>query len=102
MEQQTKTVLILGGTSDIGRATAFLFAQRGWRVLLACRDEAEGSRNAVDIAARTGAEVSVLEFDALQAPEFEAFANGLPTLPDVLVCVVGELGEQRRGELDLA
>ena len=49
-----KTILILGGTSDIGRATAKAFAARGWSVELAGRDMAAVQREASDIAARTG------------------------------------------------
>jgi decaprenylphospho-beta-D-erythro-pentofuranosid-2-ulose 2-reductase len=101
MEQQIKTLLLLGGTSDIGRATAVYFAQRGWRVLLTTRDQTEAARNADDIVARTGAQVSVHKLDVLESDKFDAFINDLPMLPDVVVCVIGELGEQSRGQTDL-
>jgi NAD(P)-dependent dehydrogenase (short-subunit alcohol dehydrogenase family) len=98
----SKTLLLVGGTSDIGRATALCYAQAGWRVLLAARNEDEARRNAEDIAARTGAEVTTHRLDILEGDRFESFLDGLPQLPDTVVCVVGELGDQARGQSDPA
>ena len=98
----SKTLLLVGGTSDIGRATAFCYAQAGWRVLLAARNEDEARRNAEDIAARAGAEVTTHRLDILEADLFESFLESLPLLPDTVVCVVGELGDQARGQSDPA
>lgn len=95
-----KTLLLIGGTSDIGRATALRYAQEGWRVMLAARNEQEAHRNAEDIAARTGAEVTTHRLDILETESFPAFLDGLPHKPDTAVCVVGELGDQGRGQSD--
>jgi decaprenylphospho-beta-D-erythro-pentofuranosid-2-ulose 2-reductase len=97
-----KTLLLLGGTSDIGRAVALRYAEAGWRVLLAARDAEAGRRNAEDIAARTGAETTVHTLDLLDTDAFAGFVDGLPVLPDTVVCVVGELGDQARAQSDLA
>ena len=97
-----RTLLLVGGTSDIGRATALTYAQAGWRVLLAARREDEAQRNADDIAARTGCDVTTYRLDILETHSFGAFIDGLPQLPDTVVCVVGELGDQSRAEKDLA
>ena len=35
----TRVVVITGGSSGIGRCTAILFAQRGWRIGLIARAE---------------------------------------------------------------
>jgi NAD(P)-dependent dehydrogenase (short-subunit alcohol dehydrogenase family) len=96
----SKTLLLVGGTSDIGRATALHYAQAGWRVLLAARNEEEARRNADDIAARTGVEVTTHRLDILETGNFKGFVEGLPQLPDTVVCVVGELGDQARGQSD--
>ena len=99
---QGKTVLILGGTSDIGRATALRYAQAGWAVVLAARNPEEARRNADDIATRSGAAATVASFDVLQTDGFGLFLDGLASLPDTVVSVVGELGKQARAERDLA
>ena len=99
--QTTKTMLLVGATSDIGHATALHYAQGGWRILLAARDAEGARRNADDIAARTGVEVSVHAFDVLETERFAGFIDGLPVLPQTVVCVVGELGEQARAETDI-
>lgn len=97
-----KTLLLIGGTSDIGRATALVYAQKGWRVWLAARNEAEAQRNADDIAARSSGEASVLRLDVLETGSLVPFIDALPGLPDTVVCVVGELGDQTRAQSDLA
>jgi decaprenylphospho-beta-D-erythro-pentofuranosid-2-ulose 2-reductase len=98
----SKSLLLLGGTSDIGRAAALQFARAGFRVMLASRSEEEGRRNADDIAARTGVTVTTHRLDILETERFGSFLDGLPTLPDVAVCVVGELGDQFRAQSDPA
>lgn len=96
-----KAVLILGGTSDIARATALRFAQDQWTVRLAGRSRSELQREADDLSARTGREVTVHEFDVLKTGSFAEFIDALPELPDTVICVVGLLGEQMRAETDL-
>jgi len=96
-----KAVLILGGTSDIARATALAFAQSQWTVRLAGRALPELQREADDISARTGRQVTIHEFDVLSTESFAAFADALPGLPDAVISVVGLLGDQSRAETDL-
>src|SRR3954468_22617773 len=99
--QDQKTLLLVGATSDIGRATALRYAESGWRILLAARNVEAARREADDIAARTGAAVGGHGLDILAAGRFEAFVGELPALPDTVVCVVGELGDQSRAQSDL-
>jgi short-subunit dehydrogenase len=98
----TKTVLIVGGSSDIGRAVGLRYAAAGWNVHLAGRSREAVQRNADDVAARTGAAVPIHDLDILDTGRFSSFADRLPVLPDTLVCVVGALGEQKRAETDIA
>jgi hypothetical protein len=95
-----KTMLLLGGTSDIGRATAHRYAEAGWAVILAARNLNEARRNADDIATRSGGQVAVVPFDVLRTDDFPAFIDSLPALPDTVVSVIGEMGEQPRAETD--
>ncbi|MCK1587167.1 SDR family oxidoreductase [Bradyrhizobium sp. 169] len=101
MAAAERAVLILGGTSDIGRATALAFAQRHWTVRLAGRSLPDLQREADDISARTGRQVTIHGFEVLDTSSFTAFVDALPELPDVVISVVGLLGEQPRAEVDL-
>ena len=101
MNLSSKILLVLGGTSDIGRATARLFATRGWTVQLAGRKLEALQREADDIGVRSGATITIHRIDILETKSFPDFIDSLPTLPDAVVSVVGLLGEQTRGETDL-
>jgi decaprenylphospho-beta-D-erythro-pentofuranosid-2-ulose 2-reductase len=96
-----KSILVIGGSSDIGHATALRYAQEGWRVLLAARDVIAAQRNADDVAARTGVAPALQMLDILQTDRLADFVASLPVLPDTVVCVVGELGDQSRAEADM-
>jgi NAD(P)-dependent dehydrogenase (short-subunit alcohol dehydrogenase family) len=100
--QSQKTLLVVGGTSDIGRATALHYAGAGWRVMLAARNPEAAHRNAEDATTRTGVDVTVHALDVLDTDRLAAFVDGLPALPDTVVCVVGELGDQARAQSDTA
>lgn len=101
MSLSGKTLLVLGGMSDIGRMTARVFAAKGWTVRLAARDPHALQRECDDIAARSGALVTGHRFDVLEPAAFAIFLDALPELPSAVVCVVGLLGEQVRAEADL-
>src|SRR3712207_6588984 len=96
-----KTVLILGGTSATGRATALRYAEAGWAVILGARTPEEPRRNADDIAVRSGGSAQVQSFDVLRTDQFGTFLDGLGALPDTVVSVIGELGDQARAERDV-
>jgi short-subunit dehydrogenase len=100
--QAQSSVLVVGGTSDIGRATALAYAEAGWDVVLAARDERGGRRNAEDIATRFGRHVELRALDILDTAALTPFVDGLPSLPNTVVCVVGQLGDQTRAQTDIA
>ncbi|WP_227268000.1 SDR family oxidoreductase [Roseobacter weihaiensis] len=96
-----KRLLVIGGTSDIGRAVADAYAAKGWGVALAARDVERARRNADDIQTRHGTDhVSVHPIDILDTASFDAFIDSLGALPDSIVCVVGMLGDQPRAQGD--
>ena len=97
----TQTVLIIGARSDMGVAVARAFAAKGYAVQLAARDSASLADNRQDLITRHGVEVSLHDVDALDLESHEAFVNSLPVLPDVVVCAVGYMGEQKRNETSL-
>ncbi|MBB4363464.1 short-subunit dehydrogenase [Bradyrhizobium sp. CIR18] len=97
-----KSVLVLGGSSDIGRAAARAFAKAGYDAGLAGRDVAALEPDAADLRARYNVDVGLYKFDVLDTTTFESFVNGLPALPDVVISIVGLLGMQQNAESDLA
>ncbi|MBR1367097.1 SDR family oxidoreductase [Bradyrhizobium ottawaense] len=96
-----KSVLVLGGSSDIGRAAARAFAKAGFDVGLAGRDFAALEPDAADLRARYAIDVGLYKFDVLDTASFEGFVSGLPALPDVVISIVGLLGMQQNAESDL-
>ena len=95
-------VLILGGRSDIGLATAHALAGAGHPVWLAARNAAGLEPERTDLALRHGVEVSLHEFDVLDTAAMPGFLDALPGLPAVVVSVVGLLGDQAKDEHDPA
>ena len=100
MTTSNPTVLILGGTSDIGRAIARDYAAHGYAVQLAGRDQGELEINARDLTVRFAATVSVHLFDSLELATHAPFVGGLIPLPDVVICVVGLMKDQAELERD--
>ena len=88
-----QTLLILGATSDMGRAAALRFAAAGWSLQLAGRDDAALARDAADLAARHQVSVTTHSLDILDTPAFTPFLDNLPVLPDAVVSVIGLLGD---------
>ena len=95
------TILILGGTSTIGRAIATELAGRGFDLALAGRDEAELAVVATDLRLRCGVATRVHRVDALDM-ERHAAALAPCLTPDLqgVVLAFGYLGDQRRAETD--
>ena len=96
-----KTALILGGRSDIGRAIAHRFAADGYTVALAARNADSLETDKADIALRYNVSVSLHELDVLDTAKMTQFVDELGMLPDVVVSVVGLLGDQAENETDL-
>lgn len=94
------TALIIGATSDIGRAIGRALAHDGWALQLAARDAARLVHEAADLALRGAGEVAQRRCDVLEEGAAAALAGTLEQLPDIAICVVGELGEQPAGERD--
>lgn len=92
----SETVLILGATSAIARATAAAFAARGAALYLASRDLDELRRIAADLHLRHGVEVRYGLFDAEATETHEAFLQAvieaMPGLSGV-VLAFGYLGD---------
>lgn len=95
-------VLILGGGSDIGLAAARRFAQEGHPIQLAARKPETIEADRSDIAIRHNVPVTSHAFDALATEEIDGFFDDLPETPEVVISVIGVLGDQAEAERDRA
>ena len=98
MSGGTGTALVIGATSDIGRALARKLAEEGWALQLAARDPARLDREAQDLRVRTGAAVASHRCDVLRDDGGVSLLDELDPLPDVAVCLVGLLGDQAESQ----
>lgn len=97
-----RPALILGARSDIGLAIAQRFAAAGHPIQLAARNPDTLERDRKDIEVRHHASVTVHAYDALAFDHIDAFFDGLPETPGIVVSVVGYLGDQAANETDPA
>ena len=102
MSDRAGTVLILGAVSDIGLAAAHVFAAEGHDLMLAARRAERLEADAEDLRIRYRVAVSTHEFDALATERHGRFVAALPELPEIVLCVVGLLGEHAQSIADTA
>ena len=98
MSDRLGTALVIGATSDIGRAIARKLAEEGWALQLAARDPVRLEREAQDLRVRTGVAVASHRCDVLRDDGGVSLLDELDPLPDVAVCVVGLLGDQAESQ----
>jgi len=98
------TVLVLGGASDIGVATARALVANGTRqVLLAGRNAGAMENAARNVRAAGPARVETAGFDALETEKHSAFVRDVAELHgdiDLALLAFGVLGDQRATEDD--
>lgn len=87
------TLLILGAKSDMAKATARLYASKGWGLILAARNVSELSTFVQDVSIRYSIDVELLEFDVLDYPTHQHFYDTLVKKPDGVISFIGYLGE---------
>lgn len=83
------TILILGATSDMGKAIARKFAQEKYSIQLACRNPKEIAPFVSDLSIRYQCLCTVHQFDARDFSSHQQFYTSLPQSPDIAVCVFG-------------
>ncbi len=104
MLDNSKSVIIVGSTSGMGRWSAIAFGKRGYRVVLAARDQEENIRVAEDVTARCNVAALTVPFDAEDYESHDTFlqqcaeANG--GMPEGLVYFAGFMADQRAAEKD--
>ncbi len=70
----TKTIVITGGASGIGRATALIFAREGANVV-ACDIDGEGARRTAQQIEQLGAKAVALTVDVARRPEVDEMVD---------------------------
>jgi len=80
-------IIVTGGNSGVGRATAAALASAGHSVMIACRTIPKGER----VAAEMSGDVEVRHLDLADLGSVRAFADSVDTV-DVLVNNAGVLG----------
>ncbi|XP_054857821.1 dehydrogenase/reductase SDR family member 13-like [Eublepharis macularius] len=97
-----KTVVLTGGNSGIGKATALELARRGARVILACRNKEQAESAVYDIRRESGNnEVLFMSLDLANLNSVRSFADAFlrsePRL-DILINNAGVLYGGKSGE----
>ncbi|XP_068195720.1 dehydrogenase/reductase SDR family member 13-like [Antennarius striatus] len=94
-----KTVLITGGNTGIGKATATHLARKGARVILACRNRVKAESAILDIEQETGStEVVYMQLDLASLNSVRSFAEAFlkaESRLDVLINNAGLVGDGR-------
>ncbi|MCP4552927.1 MAG: SDR family oxidoreductase [Bacteroidetes bacterium] len=93
-------VLIIGAKSDIAKAVARKYAEKGYNLYLAARNSSELEEFANDVNIRTEINIKCLELDILNYASHEAFYNSLEEKPLGVISAVGYLGEQEKAQSD--
>ena len=96
-----KTVLMLGARSDIAISTVHYFAKDGYDVQLAARNVDSLGQYKSNFEQKYQINVTLHEFDAIKIDSHKHFANSLPQLPNIIICAVGYMGEQKKNEQDI-
>jgi len=95
-------VLLLGATSDIGRALAHAYGKACLPLILVARDASRLDRDVQDLHLRYDVPVRAIECDVLQVDDPGRFYDSLGELPGTVVSLVGLLGDQTQARLDAA
>lgn len=87
--------LILGANSDIGWAIAKKLDSKGYELILAARntDQLQPKLSTLDTK-----KVAAVPFDALNFDSHGSWFANLPMQPNLVVCVFGYLGDQKKAE----
>lgn len=102
--KKLRSVVILGATSPIARATAEAFARNGYRLILGARDMEETEILAADLRVRYRVDCHAQEFDAIETEKHgDFFTQCVSSLGESMagvVCCIGTMPEQRVAEED--
>ncbi|MTI20659.1 SDR family oxidoreductase [Fulvivirga sp. RKSG066] len=93
-----KSVLILGATSDVGKALAHEYAGNGYELYLGGRNTEDISPICNDLKIKHEVSATAYTFDAMKVETHDQLISSLPSFPDVVICVFGYLGDQEKAQ----
>lgn len=100
MEFKNKTVLILGGNSDVGKSLAKDFGKLGSNLILTSRKEGQLDSFKSDLEIRNEINCDVQLFDALDFKSHDSFYKNLKLKPDIVITCIGYLDNQQDSQID--
>lgn len=95
-----QNILILGAKSDIAIATSRIYAEKSCSMMLAAREIVSLTKLKQDLIIRGAVKVDLFELNLESIKSIKFFLKHLDPLPDLVICAVGYLGEQRKTEND--
>ena len=93
-------ILIIGAKSDVAKAIVYHFAKLGVSLQLACRNAKSLLTHKKDLEIRFGVNVNLVEFDVNNLVLQNNLINKLPQIPEIVICLVGLLEDQKKVETD--
>lgn len=100
MEFKNKTVLILGGNSDVGKSLAKDLTKLGSNLILTSRKKGQLDSLKSDLEIRNGINCDIELFDVLDFYSHESFYNSLKKKPDIVISCIGYLDNQKVSQND--
>lgn len=98
MEFKEKTVLILGGNSDVGKSLAKDFGILGSNLILTSRKEGQLDSFKSDLEIRYSIKCDLEFFDVLDFKSHDSFYGNLKMKPDIVISCIGYLDNQEKSE----
>ena len=100
MKFKEKTVLILGGNSDVGKSIARDFSRLGSNIILTSRKEGQLDSFKSDLEIRNEINCDIEIFDVLDFKSHDSFYKNLKIKPDIVITCIGYLDKQENSQID--
>ena len=95
------TCVIIGATSEVGKQLAEIYAQNGYNIHLCARNTERLNPLASHLQIKYGITTKLTYFDALAFENHSAIFQPIANNSDIVIFLVGILGEQKKGEQDI-
>ena len=98
MEFKEKTVLIIGGNSDVGKSIARDFSKLGSNIILTSRKKGQLDSFKSDLEIRYSIKCDLEFFDVLDFTSHDSFYKNLKIKPNIVITCIGYLDNQEKSE----